>query len=84
MPLPPGYLDYASTAPLHPVARDALLAAYDDGWADPSRLYGAARRARILLDDARGRVAAALGRGPTRSASPHPVRRPCTRRCSAR
>jgi cysteine desulfurase len=64
MPLPPGYLDYASTAPLHPVARDALLAAYDDGWADPSRLYGAARRARILLDDARGRVAAALGARP--------------------
>jgi cysteine desulfurase len=64
MPLPPGYLDYASTAPLHPAARDALLAAYDHGWADPSRLYGAARRARILLDDARARVAAALGARP--------------------
>jgi cysteine desulfurase len=55
------YLDHASTAPLHPAARAVLLAAYDEGWADPMRLYGAARRARLLLDDARARVAAVLG-----------------------
>ena len=58
------YLDTASTAPLHPAARAVLLAAHDEGWADPARLYGAGRRARLLLDDARARVAAALGVRP--------------------
>ena len=55
------YFDAASTAPLHPVAREALLAALEDGWADPARLYGAARRSRLLLDAARETVAAGLG-----------------------
>ncbi|HEY9482448.1 MAG TPA: aminotransferase, partial [Micromonosporaceae bacterium] len=39
------YLDAATAAPLHPVARRALSAAVDDGWADPGRLYTEARRA---------------------------------------
>jgi cysteine desulfurase len=55
------YLDAASTEPLHPAGRAALLAAIDDGWADPSRLYGSARRARRLLDDARASMATHLG-----------------------
>lgn len=58
------FLDAASGAPLHPVARDALLAALDDGWADPARLYGSARRARILLDAARETVAEGIGARP--------------------
>jgi len=58
------YLDTASTAPLHPAAREVLMAAYDEGWADPSRLYGAGRRARLLLDDARARLAGAFGARP--------------------
>jgi cysteine desulfurase len=58
------YLDTASTVPLHPAARAVLLAAADEGWADPARLYGAGRRARLLLDDARAKVAAALGARP--------------------
>jgi cysteine desulfurase len=59
-----GYLDAASAAPLHPVAREALLAALDEGWADPGRLYGAARRSRLLLDGARAAVADVLGARP--------------------
>jgi cysteine desulfurase len=55
------YLDAAAGAPLHPVARQALLAALDDGWADPTKLYGVARRARQLLDAAREAVAGVLG-----------------------
>ena len=58
------YLDHASATPLHPAARAALLAAYDDGWADPARLYGEGRRARLLLDNARARVATCLGSRP--------------------
>jgi cysteine desulfurase len=50
--------------PLHPAARQALLAALDDGWSDPTRLYRSARRARLLLDGARESVAAILGARP--------------------
>jgi len=57
----PVYLDAATAAPLHPVARQALLAALDDGWADPTRLYSRARRARQLLDAARASAADSLG-----------------------
>ncbi|MGN6607320.1 MAG: aminotransferase class V-fold PLP-dependent enzyme, partial [Jatrophihabitans sp.] len=60
----PVLLDAASGAPLHPVAREALFAALDDGWADPARLHGAGRRARLLLDAARATVAEALGARP--------------------
>ncbi|MFF5257387.1 cysteine desulfurase family protein [Actinomadura viridis] len=55
------YFDAASTEPLHPAAREALLGALDAGWADPARLYGAARGARVLLDGARAQAAGALG-----------------------
>lgn len=54
------YLDAGSAAPLHPRAREALLAAVDEGWADPRRLHAEGRRARALLDGAREAVAAAL------------------------
>jgi cysteine desulfurase len=59
-----GYLDSASAEPLHPSARDALLAALDDGWADPARLHREGRRARLLLDQARESVAAEVGCRP--------------------
>jgi cysteine desulfurase len=58
------YFDMASAAPLHPVARQALLAALDDGWADPARLYREGRRARLLLDAARESAAEAVGCRP--------------------
>jgi cysteine desulfurase len=57
------YLDAASTTPLHPRARAALLEAMD-GFGDPSRLYGRGRRARTLLDRSRERLAAAVGAAP--------------------
>ncbi|TML24762.1 MAG: aminotransferase class V-fold PLP-dependent enzyme [Actinobacteria bacterium] len=55
------YLDAAAGAPPHPVARQALLAAQEDGWADPGKLYPQGRRARQLLDAARGAIADQLG-----------------------
>ncbi|WP_405741249.1 cysteine desulfurase/sulfurtransferase TusA family protein [Streptomyces sp. NBC_01525] len=55
------YFDAASSAPLHPVAREALLASLDEGWADPARLHQEGRRARILLDAAREAAAEAVG-----------------------
>ncbi|MFJ9853161.1 cysteine desulfurase/sulfurtransferase TusA family protein [Streptomyces sp. NPDC101150] len=58
------YFDAASAAPLHPVAREALLASLDEGWADPARLYREGRRARLLLDAAREAAAEAVGCRP--------------------
>lgn len=58
------FLDAASGAPLHPAARSALLAALEDGWADPVRLYRSGRRARLLLDAARESVAGDVGARP--------------------
>jgi cysteine desulfurase len=58
------YLDHASTTPLHPDALAALTAAASEVFADPSRLYGAARVARIALDRARETVATAVGARP--------------------
>ena len=59
-----GFLDAAAGLPLHPAAREALLAALDDGWADAGKLYAAGRRARRLLDGAREAVATELGARP--------------------
>ncbi|MFJ7418029.1 cysteine desulfurase/sulfurtransferase TusA family protein [Streptomyces uncialis] len=58
------YFDAASSAPLHPVARQALQASLDEGWADPARLYREGRRARMLLDAAREAAAQAVGCRP--------------------
>ncbi|WP_328317065.1 cysteine desulfurase/sulfurtransferase TusA family protein [Streptomyces sp. NBC_00388] len=58
------YFDAASSAPLHPVARQALQASLDDGWADPARPYREGRRVRLLLDAAREAAAEAVGCRP--------------------
>ncbi|MFD8520444.1 cysteine desulfurase/sulfurtransferase TusA family protein [Streptomyces capillispiralis] len=58
------YFDAASAAPLHPVARRALMASLDEGWADPARLHKEGRRARLLLDAAREAAAEAVGCRP--------------------
>ena len=54
------YLDATSSEPLRVVAREALLTALADGWADPTRLHSEARKARLLWDEARESVAAGL------------------------
>jgi cysteine desulfurase len=55
----------AASGPLHPVARDTLLAAVEAGWADPARLHAEGRRARGLLDRAREVIAAGIGVRPS-------------------
>jgi cysteine desulfurase len=59
-----GEWDAASGEALHPAGREALLAALDRGYADPRRLHGGGRAARLLLDNARGATAQALGVRP--------------------
>jgi cysteine desulfurase len=58
------YFDVASSAPLHPVAQQALRASLDEGWADPARLYREGRRAALLLDAAREAASEAVGCRP--------------------
>lgn len=58
------YLDHASTTPPHPAAIQAMSKAATEIWGDPSRLYRAARVARIALDEARAAVAAVIGGRP--------------------
>jgi len=58
---PATYLDHASSEPLHPAAREVLEQALSRGYADPRRLHGAARDARLMLDNARAVVAESLG-----------------------
>ncbi len=54
----------AAAGPLHPTARQTLIAALEAGWADPARLYAEGRRARALVDTARQVIAAGLGARP--------------------
>jgi len=54
-------LDAGGHAPVLPAARDAYLAALDEGWADPRRLHTEGRRARALLDGAREAIAGLVG-----------------------
>lgn len=64
-PRPPsGYLDAVAGQPLLPVARQAWLAAVEQGWSDPARLHHAGRRAGLVLDAARSSIAASLGVRP--------------------
>jgi cysteine desulfurase len=56
------FLDHASTSPLRPAARAALLDALDANvGGDPGRIYTRALAARVALEDARNRIAAAFG-----------------------
>lgn len=50
----------AVTAPLHPLARDTLVAALDAGWGDPRRLHAEGRAAAQLLETGRAVLAEGL------------------------
>src|SRR3546814_13639000 len=54
------YLDHAATTPILPKAREAMLRALES-WANPSSPHADGRAARATLEDARARIAAALG-----------------------
>ena len=58
------YLDHAASSPLLPAARAAMLGAWERG-GNPSSAHASGRAARALLEDARERLADALGAHPT-------------------
>ncbi|MEN9687932.1 MAG: hypothetical protein RL381_944 [Actinomycetota bacterium] len=52
--------NFTSESPLHPAAREALLAAFDQGWADPKKLSQASKRAAIMRNQALEEIASKL------------------------
>lgn len=55
------YLDHNATTPMRPRVREVLVELLDELGGNPSSVHAAGRRARAVLDEARARVAAALG-----------------------
>ncbi len=60
MPADRLYLDHAATTPIIPAAREAMSEAMAR-WANPSSPHAEGRAAKAALEDARSRIAAALG-----------------------
>lgn len=58
------YLDWNATTPPLPEVVAAMQQALADGWANPSSVHGAGRRARAVVEDAREALAAAVGVHP--------------------
>src|SRR5271154_4929865 len=58
------YLDHAATTPVRPEVLAAMLPHFGEGGFNASSLHAEGRRARAVLDDARERVATALGAKP--------------------
>ena len=58
------YLDHASTSPLRPTARAAMIDALHAPFGDPSRIHEPGMAARVALEQARERVAEFFGARP--------------------
>ena len=59
------YLDHAATTPVLPEVRDAVVAILDDEFGNPSSVHAFGRSARTAVEDARDRVATAIGAAPS-------------------
>lgn len=55
------YLDHASTSPMRASAVEALRAALDEPYGDPGRIHREGMAARVAVEEARERLAAAFG-----------------------
>ncbi|HEX3326373.1 MAG TPA: cysteine desulfurase family protein [Actinomycetota bacterium] len=58
------YLDHAATTPVLPEVRDTMLPFLEDDFGNPSSVHGPGRRAKEAVEDARDRVANAIGASP--------------------
>jgi cysteine desulfurase len=58
------YLDHASSDPLRPAARDAMLPFLTEHFGDPARLHAEGRVTRVAIEDAREQVASLFGARP--------------------
>src|SRR5690554_1230494 len=60
----PIYMDYAASAPLKPGVLEAMMPWLTDGFGNASSVHRWGRAARRAIDEARERVAAAIGCRP--------------------
>ncbi|HYP23838.1 MAG TPA: cysteine desulfurase family protein [Actinomycetota bacterium] len=58
------YLDHAATTPVLPEVADEILRVTTSDFGNPSSVHAAGRRAKAVVEDARDRVAAAVGASP--------------------
>ncbi|KUL01646.1 MAG: Aminotransferase, class V [Methanoculleus marisnigri] len=58
------YMDHAATTPTRPEVVEAMLPYFSERFGNPSSLYTLAREAEEAVEEARGRVAAAIGASP--------------------
>ena len=58
--------NFTSEAPLSPAVREAISAAFEQGWADPKKHSQASGRAAILRDSALSEISTILGTSPQR------------------
>lgn len=58
------YLDHASTSPMRPAARAAVVAAMDEAAGDPGRIHAEGMRTRVAIEQAREQVGACFGARP--------------------
>jgi cysteine desulfurase len=58
------YLDHAATTPVLPEVKEAMLAALEADFGNPSSVHAFGRAAREMVEDARDRTAAAIGASP--------------------
>ncbi|MDY0011419.1 MAG: cysteine desulfurase family protein [Rhodocyclaceae bacterium] len=61
----PVYLDFNASSPLHPQVKEAMLPYLEQRFGNPSSRHEYGRQARLAVDEARARVAAAVGAHPT-------------------
>ena len=59
------YLDHNATTPIDPFVRDAMLPWLENGFGNPSSVYGLGRQAAEALTKAREQVAALVGADPS-------------------
>jgi len=57
-------MDYAATTPVRPEVLEAMAPYFSERFGNPSSLYALAREAKEAVEEARGRVAAAIGADP--------------------
>ncbi len=61
----PIYLDYAATTPLRVEVREVMMPLFGVTYGNASSVHRWGREAKVLLEEARARVAAAIGAAPT-------------------
>ncbi len=58
------YMDYAATTPTHPEVLEAMMPYFSERFGNPSSVYETGIEVRQAIEEARERVAAALGARP--------------------